>query len=72
MTRLGKAIMIAGVLVAAVAGSAYADDAHPYTTPNFGPKVSGGNNTQSTHFQKPPGYDQNPWMRPYEKGQKPS
>jgi hypothetical protein len=25
----------------------------------------GGNTTPTTHFVKPPGYDQDPWMHPY-------
>jgi hypothetical protein len=36
------------------------------------PKPSGGANTESTHFVKPPGYDQDRSNFPYSSGQKPS
>jgi len=68
MTRFVKLTLIAALLVA-VAGSAYATDPQPtdrqVATSNFGPKPSGGTNTPTTHFVKPPGYDQDPWMHPY-------
>jgi hypothetical protein len=35
------------------------------------PKPSGGSNTESTHFIKPPGYDQNRSNYPYGKGSGP-
>jgi hypothetical protein len=57
------------LLLGAAAG-AYAADPQPanqesYAAQGFGPKASGGANTPSTHFQKPPGYDQNPANFPY-------
>jgi hypothetical protein len=73
----------AAALLAAAGGSAYAQDLQPQggtlqvpqvsavPTPKMEPKPSGGSNTESTHFIKPPGYDQDPWNYPYGKGSGP-
>jgi hypothetical protein len=73
MTRSGKSLLIAGVLVA-VAGSAYAQQ-QPTTVPtapaqqqlSYTPAAPAPAADQSNpeHFVKPAGYDQNPAMYPY-------
>ena len=74
---------LGAALLAAAAGSAYAQELQPQAgtlqvpqmsavpAPKLEPKPSGGANTESTHFVKPPGYDQNRWMYPYGKGSGP-
>ena len=78
MTRSGKSLLIAGALVA-VAGSAYAQT--PQATQQVVPQAPQYSyapgaaamsaatpatvQTNSDHFVKPPGYDQDPWMSPY-------
>jgi hypothetical protein len=70
--------ILSAVLVGGVAAGALAADPQPasqlaasnpgqsaYSTPGSGPKASGGANTTSDHFVKPPGYDQNPDNFPY-------
>jgi hypothetical protein len=73
MTRSGKSLLIAGVLVA-VAGSAYATDPQQVpqaTQQSYSPGAAMpaaapvADQTNPDHFVKPPGYDQNPWMNPY-------
>jgi hypothetical protein len=65
-SQMVKSMMLSAALFLAVVGSAYAaDQPEAYSTPGFGPKASGGENMKSTHFQKPPGYDQNPANFPY-------
>ena len=70
---------LGAALLAAAAGSAYAQElppqggalqvpqvsALPTPGPRMEPKPSGGSNTESTHFVKPPGYDQDRWNYPY-------
>jgi hypothetical protein len=68
---------LSAALLAAAAGSAYAQELQPQggtlqvpqvsavPAPKMEPKPSGGSNTESTHFIKPPGYDQNPANYPY-------
>jgi hypothetical protein len=74
MTRSGKLLLIAGVLVA-VAGSAYAAD--PQQVPQVTqqsyspgtampvPATPAVDQTNPDHFVPPPGYYQNPSMVPY-------
>jgi len=74
---------VSAVLLA-TAGAAYADELQPTISPapqisalpqaKMEPKPSGGSNTESTHFVKPPGYDQNRANYPYglRTGPKPS
>jgi hypothetical protein len=75
---------LGAALLAAAAGSAYAQELQPQggalqvpqvsalpVTPKMEPKPSGGSNTESTHFIKPPGYDQNRSNYPYGKGSGP-
>jgi hypothetical protein len=74
---------LGAALLAAAAGSAYAQELQPQggtlqvpqvsavPAPKMEPKPSGGSNTESTHFIKPPGYDQNRWNYPYGKGSGP-
>jgi hypothetical protein len=74
---------LGAALLAAAAGSAYAQELQPQggtlqvpqvsavPAPKMEPKPSGGSNTESTHFIKPPGYDQNRWNYPYAKGSGP-
>jgi hypothetical protein len=64
MFKLAKSTVLSAALLAAVAGGAFAQQA-TYSSAHVGPKPSGGSNTQTTHFQKPTGYDQNPIMHPY-------
>jgi hypothetical protein len=80
MIRLTTLALGTALLVAA--GSAYADELQtsPAGAPQMSavptvkmePKPSGGTNTESTHFIRPPGYDQDRWMHPYASGEKPS
>jgi hypothetical protein len=65
MIKSVKSVVLTAVLLAAMAGSAYAAGETTYSAPNYGQKASGGSHTQTTHFQKPPGYDENPAMNPY-------
>lgn len=73
-----KSVMLSAALLVGVAAAASAADPQPanqvaasnpgqpaYSAPGFGPKASGGATTQSDHFVKPPGYDQNPANFPY-------
>jgi len=69
MTKFVTSTILGAALLLGTAG-AYAADPQPtgpaaYSAQGFGPKASGGANTPSTHFQKPPGYDQNPANFPY-------
>jgi hypothetical protein len=67
--------MALGAALLAAAGSAYAQELQPQggtlqvpqvsAVPKMEPKPSGGNNTESTHFIKPPGYDQDRTNYPY-------
>ncbi|HML10289.1 MAG TPA: hypothetical protein VK432_05465 [Stellaceae bacterium] len=74
MIRVTTLALSAALLAAA--GSAYADGPQPNpaqapqvsAVPKMEPKPSGGSNTESTHFVKPPGYDQNRWNYPYGPG----
>jgi hypothetical protein len=83
MIRLVK-MALGAALLAAAGSNAYAQDLQPQggalqvppqisavPTPKMEPKPSGGSNTESTHFIKPPGYDQNRWNYPYGKGSGP-
>jgi hypothetical protein len=77
MTKFVTSMILGAALLAGAAAGAYAADPQPanqlaqsapgqgYSTPGFGPKASGGANTSSDHFVKPPGYDQNPNNFPY-------
>jgi hypothetical protein len=80
MIRLMNIALGAGLLAAA--GSAYAQDLPPQggtlqvapqvsAVPKMEPRPSGGSNTESTHFIKPPGYDQNRANYPYGRGSGP-
>ena len=75
---------LGAALLAAAAGSAYAQEpqqpqAGALQVPQVSavpaakmePKPSGGSNTETTHFIKPPGYDQNRWNYPYGPGSGP-
>jgi len=71
MTRAGKSLLIAGVLVA-VAGSANAQQTPMPPTPpqqqlSYTPAapVPAADAGNAEHFVKPPGYDQNPANYPY-------
>ena len=69
MTKFVTSMILGAALLLGAAAGAYAADPQPnpqaYSTTGFGPKASGGATTQSTHFQKPPGYDENPANFPY-------
>jgi type IV secretory pathway TrbL component len=71
MTRFVTSTILSAALLAGAAASAYAAGPQPdgqwwsYSAAGYGQKASGGANTPSTHFQKPPGYDQNPANFPY-------
>ena len=82
MIKLAKAAIAAGLLTA-VAGSAYAQQTMPtqptyqtapqtsYLPASQEPKPSGNNYISPEHFEKPAGYDQNPWNYPYGPGHGP-
>jgi hypothetical protein len=76
MIKFVTSTILSAVLLAGFAAAADAADPQPanqvassapsgYSAPGFGPKASGGATTQSDHFVKPPGYDQNPANFPY-------
>jgi len=65
MKKSVKSAVLSAALLAAMAGSALAADQVAYSSSNYGPKPNGGDKAQTTHFQKPPGYDQDPAMHPY-------
>jgi len=82
MIRLTSMVLGSALLIGAASG-AYADPLQqPGASPvpqvsalpqmQMEPKPSGGANTESTHFVKPPGYDQDRSNFPYSSGQKPS
>jgi hypothetical protein len=81
MIRLVNMALGATLLVA-TAGGAYAQQVQPQAGVPQGqvsavpeakmePKPSGGANTESTHFVKPPGYDQDRRNYPYGPGSGP-